>query len=257
MDKLNNSIKRSLIKILAKRGFKILNTNHFNTINDLTNRERNILNYIIDKKLTMTSKDNLAATILSVRYTVRNNIGGDFVECGVWRGGHSIAAALTFELYDSDKKVFCFDTFQGMTKPTYLDKDTAFNSSAMKKYSALNNSEYNAWCYSPIDEVINNFNEAGISSDRFKLIKGDVLETLPKFKSGNISILRLDTDWYESTRKELEFLWPKLTKFGVLIIDDYGHWAGSKKAVDEFFKSGPEIFLNAIDYTARSTIKLT
>lgn len=256
MIKLNNLITSFLSKFLDNRGFKLLNNNNFNTINDLTNEERKILNYIIDKQLTMTSKDNLAATILSVRYAVRNNIKGDFVECGIWRGGHSIAAALTFELYDSDKKVFCFDTFQGMTEPTFLDKKSSSKTLALEKYSALNKKEYNAWCYSPIDEVINNFIKAGIPSDRFVLIKGDVLETLPKFKSGNISILRLDTDWYESTKKELEFLWPYVTKFGVLIIDDYGHWEGSKKAVDEFFEFKKGLFFNAIDYTARSAIKL-
>ena len=69
-----------------------------------------------------------------------------------------------------------------------------------------------------------------------------------------ISLLRLDTDWYESTKIELEILYPLLQKGGILIIDDYGHWGGSKKAVDEFFLD-KYVWMHYIDYACRLIIK--
>lgn len=86
-------------------------------------------------------------------------------------------------------------------------------------------------------------------------IKGKVEDTIPKTMPKHIALLRLDTDWYESTKHELLHLYPLLSKSGVLIIDDYGYWAGSKKAVDEYFSKG-EMLLNRIDYTSRIAIKI-
>jgi hypothetical protein len=71
-----------------------------------------------------------------------------------------------------------------------------------------------------------------------------------------IAVLRLDTDFYESTRHELRHLYPRLVHGGVLIIDDYGHWAGARKAVDEYIaEEGIRLLLNRIDYTGRIAIK--
>lgn len=86
-------------------------------------------------------------------------------------------------------------------------------------------------------------------SSQVILIEGDVLETLVKTQNipGKISVLRLDTDWYESTKKELEVLYPKLAVGGVLMIDDYGYWGGAKKAVDEYFADIPRPFLQYTD----------
>ena len=80
-------------------------------------------------------------------------------------------------------------------------------------------------------------------------------ETLKKHKPEKISILRLDTDWYSSTKKELEILYPKLAKNGVIIIDDYGHWQGCRKACDEYFKN-KKILFHRIDYTCRIGLKI-
>ena len=77
---------------------------------------------------------------------------------------------------------------------------------------------------------------------------------IPKYLPGEIALLRLDTDWYKSTQHELIHLYPLLVGSGVLIIDDYGHWQGAKKAVDEYF-SDKKILLNRIDYTGRISIK--
>ena len=82
-------------------------------------------------------------------------------------------------------------------------------------------------------------------------------ETIPTHIPHAISLLRLDTDWYESTKHELTHLFPLLSPGGVIIIDDYGHWQGAKKAVDEYFEENKiKILLNRIDYTGRIGVKL-
>jgi O-methyltransferase len=86
---------------------------------------------------------------------------------------------------------------------------------------------------------------------------GKVEDTFPKDTPDKIAILRLDTDWYESTRHELIHLYPKLSIGGVLIIDDYGHWEGARKAVDEYINDNTlRILLNRIDYTGRIAVKM-
>jgi len=96
----------------------------------------------------------------------------------------------------------------------------------------------------------------GYNMNRVHLHRGLVEETIPRFAPDRISILRLDTDWYESTKHDLVHLWPRLSPGGILIIDDYGHFAGARDAVDEFFASQP-IFLFRVDYTVRMAVKPT
>jgi predicted O-methyltransferase YrrM len=94
-------------------------------------------------------------------------------------------------------------------------------------------------------------------SPSVRFVEGDVVQSL-KIESNlpeSISVLRLDTDWYESTRAELEVLYPRLSPGGVLIIDDYGHWGGAKKAVDEYFRGRPKPLLQYTDYTGRMGVK--
>ena len=249
-------IKIIINEIFGTLGYKIIAKTTFNYKLDLTDQETKILNYVFENRLTMGSKDNLAATIIAVRYVCKNKIRGDFVECGVWRGGHGIAAALTFKLYNSKNKVICFDTFLGMTKPTDDDFTNQDKLKAIREFDSNSRSDHNEWCFASFEEVQANFFHAGVSKDNFQLIKGDVAETLTSFKVDAISFLRLDTDWYESTKMELKYLWPFLSLNGVLVVDDYGHWQGSKKAVDEFFQSTPTILFHAIDYTSRSGIKI-
>ena len=88
------------------------------------------------------------------------------------------------------------------------------------------------------------------------MVAGKVEDTIPKHLPGQMSVLRLDTDWYESTKHELTYLYPLLAPYGVLIIDDYGHWQGARKAVDEYFQSQAGThFLHRIDYTGRLLVK--
>ena len=223
---------------------------------ELTPDDRRVFDYICQNRLTMSGRERLAATIMACRHVCRNEIPGDFVECGAWRGGQSIAAKLTFENCGSSKRVFVFDTFAGMTPPT--DKDsTAHNSkSALERFVEADRGDVNEWCYASIEDVKRNFEEAGADLSTVRFVKGDVRETLKVANNlpEQISVLRLDTDFYDSTLAELEALYPRLSPGGVLILDDYGHWDGARRAVDEYFGSGGPLLV-ATDYSGRVAVK--
>lgn len=224
---------------------------------ELNQDDIGLLEYIKSNKLTMTSYERLWTTLMACKHVIDNDIEGDFVECGVWRGGNALLAAAIFKRYQCKKNVYLFDTFEGMTNPSSEDREyRGGDASAMLQ--AASKREDNIWCIASIDDVKNNFRKANLLDDNIFFVKGDVGETLDDKTNlpERISVLRLDTDWYESTRKELEILYPRLSIGGSLMIDDYGHWAGSRQATDEYFADKPHRpFLQCIDYTGRSGIK--
>jgi O-methyltransferase len=87
-------------------------------LRELNAEEKEILKYILSENLTMVSLERLFTTITACKHALDHDVQGDFVECGVWRGGNAMAAAEIFKLYKSDKSVWLFDTFKGMTPPT-------------------------------------------------------------------------------------------------------------------------------------------
>ena len=222
-------------------------------------RDIKIFDYVINNQLTMVSEERLIATIQACKYAILNEIPGDFVECGVWRGGNSIAAKLLFEAYGSNKKVILMDTFAGMTEPTELDETTRHKTPAKMRFQKEQKESHNGWCYASLEEVKENFTKASAGPVGVEYIVGDITETLLTTKGlpSEISILRLDTDWYESTKFEMEVLYPLLSSGGVLIVDDYGHWNGARKAIDEYFDNNPakRPLLQYTDYTGRMGIK--
>lgn len=207
-------------------------------------------------KFTMTSVERLYALRKSVEYIVKNEIPGDFVECGVWRGGSSMMAAMTFKEMKSLRDLHLFDTFEGMTAPTINDVSITGQTAEAQLKTESKADPTSVWCVASLDEVKANLASTGYPKDLVHFHKGMVESTIPQNSPSQISILRLDTDWYESTRHELEHLYSRLSVGGVLIIDDYGHWQGARKATDEFFlsKASP-ILLNRVDYTGRIGIK--
>lgn len=198
---------------------------------------------------TMTSPERIAAVIHAVRYIEAAGVAGDFVECGVYRGGSSMAAALALK---TPRPLRLFDTFEGMTAPTAADTRPGGQTAASMLEGAGQSDTI--LCYSSLDEVRANMASTGYPADQITYVKGRVEDTLPSGAPDAIAILRLDTDWYESTRHELACLYPRLSPGGVLIIDDYGHWTGAKKAVDEYFADAP-LMLTRIDYTGRVAVK--
>ncbi len=225
---------------------------------ELCAEEREIIDYVKRHELSMVTDTRLFSTVMACRHIVERGIAGDFVECGVWRGGNAIIAAAIFKLYKSDRKVFLYDTFMGMTTPTDADTYFATGAPALTTYLEHQQGEHNEWAYVPIEKVKENFAEAGLFGHNIIFVQGDVLRTL-EIESNlphKISVLRLDTDWHESTKKELEVLYPRLSIGGVLLIDDYGYFTGSRKATDEYFTAlGKRPFLHYVDGAGRAAVK--
>lgn len=206
---------------------------------------------------TMTSPARILALIEAVRYIVHHGVSGALVECGVWRGGSIMAALLTLiEMGDTGREIVLFDTFDGMTAPGGEDRTLYGDDADDLLRREAPDSGLDLWCRAARDEVDSNLRSTGYPMERVRLIEGDVIETLPKAAPDPIALLRLDTDWYASTAHELHHLYPRLSDLGVLIIDDYGHWKGARKATDEYFADRDHRpLLHRIDYTGRSLVK--
>lgn len=213
--------------------------------------------YRFCKPYTMTSYERMYALYKSVEYVLSNNIEGDFVECGVWRGGSSMLVAKMLSARNiTDRKIYLYDTFEGMSEPTAEDVDNKNRSADQMLKKGIGDKEESVWCLASLQDVKENLALTSISSDLLVFVEGKVEETLRVTLPENISLLRLDTDWYESTRQELLYLFPRLATNGVLIIDDYGHWEGCRKAVDEYLaENNINMLLNRIDYTGRIALK--
>jgi O-methyltransferase len=207
---------------------------------------------------SMASRERLYAVFQAVRYINVNQIPGDFVECGVWRGGACMVGALTqISQGDTSRRIWLYDTFTGMTTPTAKDVHRWAGKIAWHKWARSERDKYNNWCHASLDEVKRNLFSTGYPRDQIEFIKGDVKETLKSGGPEQIAVLRLDTDWYDSTKIELETLYPRISKGGVLILDDYGVWNGARQAVDEYFESQDfKILLQRTDYTGRMGLKL-
>jgi O-methyltransferase len=189
---------------------------------------------------------------------VRNKVPGDFVECGVWKGGSAmLIARILHQAGIKDRKIYLYDTYEGMSDPSEADADFKGKSASSLLNTASKEDQASVWCYAPYEEVFNNMVKTGIDPENIVMVKGKVEETIPAaMPESAIALLRLDTDWYESTLHELNHLFPQLSPGGVLIVDDYGHWQGCRKAVDEYFeKNNINFLLNRIDYTGRVGVK--
>jgi O-methyltransferase len=206
---------------------------------------------------TMTSCERVVSLVRAVEYVVQAGIEGDLVECGVWRGGSVMAAIMTLQRVDAPpRRVHLFDTFEGMVEPTAVDYTPVHGKSASEMLSSEDRDASTTWAQASLDAVRGNIDSTGYPSELVSYVRGRVEETLPGQAPERVSILRLDTDWYESTRHELIHLYPRLVPGGILIIDDYGHWDGARKAVDEFMSGlDKPLYLSRIDYTGRIAIK--
>jgi O-methyltransferase len=207
---------------------------------------------------TMTSLERMYALWGAVRHINKAAIPGAIVECGVWRGGSMMLAARTLlDLGDSDRSLWLYDTYDGMTAPTALDVQAMSGETAQAVLASQTKDNDNPfWALAQRDIVERNMAGTGYPQARTHYVEGPVEDTLPGQAPDEIALLRLDTDWYESTRHELIHLWPRLRPGGVLIIDDYGYWQGARKAVDEFFTGLAHAPLLArIDYTGRIAVK--
>ncbi|MBV8529068.1 MAG: class I SAM-dependent methyltransferase [Candidatus Dormibacteraeota bacterium] len=201
---------------------------------------------------TRTTQPRVIALCEAVRYLIAAGIEGDIVECGVWRGGSMLAAARTLvEAGDTSRTLWLYDTFEGMSEPTDVDRRAVDGATASELLaSPVHHNQVLA--LASLHDVEKTMALSGYPATSLRYVVGKVEETLPNTVPDSIALLRLDTDWYESTRDELAYLVPRMAPGAVLIIDDYGHWEGSRRAVDEYVqRERPRLMLHRIDYAAR------
>lgn len=249
---ISSFIKRQLNKL----GLDIVKLNNATKYpSDFEEFHRNIIDKVLP--FTMTSPERLFGLIQAVQYVIHHQIEGDIVECGVWKGGSMLATAeVLIRLNSTAKNLYLYDTFEGMSAPS--DEDISYDNQLAEKLLISNtNKEDNlVWAYSTLDTVKQTMSLSSYPKDKIYYIQGKVEDTIPNIVPEKIAILRLDTDWYESTKHELVHLFPKLVKGGIIIIDDYGYWKGARKAVDEYFQNcNTQILLNRLDETGRIAIK--
>lgn len=244
-------IKAAIQRSLNRMGFQVVRARTAFTPEELATIEK-------VRQHTSSSAERITGLVNAVKYLVENRLEGAFVECGVWRGGSMMAAMYTLlQLGDTSRDFYLLDTYEGMSAPT--EKDVMFDGQKAKDIlDATEKAEGpgNYWCWASIEDVRQSVLSTGYPEKKIHLIKGKVEDTLPAQAPERIALLRLDTDWYESTRHELVHLYPRLCDHGVLILDDYGHWQGARQAVDEYFATQKlRPLLHRMDYTGRMTVK--
>ncbi len=235
---------KNLLKYIADRlGYIVLKKGY---PVDMRSEKEFIALYERIRPFTMVSPDRSFALYKAVAYVHDAGISGDIVECGVWRGGQSmLAAEVLLGKGDTTRTFWLYDTYTGMSEPTEHDVYIHPEEAAPQKWERYNRGDHNEWCYAPLEDVKQNLLDTKYPEKQIKFVQGKVEDTIPAEIPNTIALLRLDTDWYESTLHELEHLYPRLAIGGVLLIDDYGSWDGARKAVDEYFaKHQCKILLN-------------
>jgi O-methyltransferase len=255
-------VVKSLVRnVFDRMGLKILGKGHYLFLDQDMDPEFKPL-YHRCKKYTLTEIERMYALYNATRYLSAHQIPGAVVECGVWQGGSMMLVAETLRLAgDTNRSLYLYDTFEGMSKPT--EKDITFkNTSAAKWFQYSDEQEYAVAenlavsLAVPVERVRQNIAQTGYPMAHVQFVKGKVEETLPGTLPEQIALLRLDTDWYESTYHELVHLFPHLVPGGVLIVDDYGHWKGAREAVDQYFKENHiTMLLHRVDYSCRIGVK--
>lgn len=212
---------------------------------------------------TITSAARMLALIDAVRYCHRRGIPGAFAECGVWLGGSVLVMIRALQdLGVEDRDIYLYDTFDGMTPPGEQDV-SQFDRPALETWRAAQREGGVPWreYFDPDkfheEAVRRTVLSTGYPEERLHFVSGPVEDTLPRSAPERLALLRLDTDWYASTRHEMDHLYPRLETGGVLVVDDYGHWEGARRAIDEYFSIvAPPLLLTRVDYTARVAVKL-
>lgn len=211
------------------------------------------------RRYTMTSVERMYALYQSIRYVEAAKIDGAIAECGVWRGGSVMVALATLvALGSTDRDIYLFDTFEGLPRPDdEKDIDILGNHAINGWLPHARGNEQSNWAYASLEDVKSNVSKIGYPASRLHFVKGLVENTIPANAPDALALCRLDTDWYASTKHEMEHLYPRISAGGVLIIDDYGHFNGARNAVDEYLSENKvPILLNRVDYSGRLGIKL-
>lgn len=251
-------LKITIIKFLGVIYPSLLITSKFNPPDypEFDSDEKILIKKLKKNNMTMCSTANLSFTLFATKLIINNNIPGDFVEVGIWRGAHLILAKKIFS--NSSRNIIGFDSFSGMTKPNLGEVNIRTEKSAVERFNELEAGK--GWSSPTVKEVNENLKKYCQNSEKCTLIKGDIRNTLNEntnLPRTSISVLRIDVDWYELTMLSLEILYPLVSKRGIIIIDDYGSWSGAKEATDQFrLKHNIQSFLMPIDDSARYWVKI-
>jgi O-methyltransferase len=212
-------------------------------IRELQNRyaERRITKLVLPHTLAGTERvQNLYR--LAQRIEVER-IPGDVIECGVYNGGTAAVLASVATHSKLNRTVWLFDSFQGMPPTTEADGEEAVRYVGEVRGSA--------------QEVKNLLQRTGADLSHVRIVEGLFQESFPTVQIPKIALLNIDADWYESVQLCLENFYDCVVPGGFISLDDYGHWQGCRRAVDEFFLARSLSYpLNAVDYTARWFQKL-
>lgn len=224
-------------------------------IPEITNAETAIIDAV--RPYTLTSVEKIWALLRAVQYVHTHGIPGDFVELGVWRGGSSMAAALMFRRLQDQRTLWLYDTYEGMSEPTDLDRKTRTGAEpARAKWDRTRIGDGSDWCRASLDDVQANMASTKYWPPRIITVKGKAEDTVAHQKPDQVCILRIDTDWHAPTKAAMEHLYDRLSPGGVLILDDYGSWEGAKVAVDDYFAAhGPAPLMTRLDRGGRMLVK--
>lgn len=233
---------------------------HYNEKTGISNLEPEFIDIAEQvRNYTMTSFERMYALYKATEYICHADIPGEIVECGVWRGGSMMLVAhKLLQLKAADRNLYLFDTFEGLPRPDENQDVDIWGNRAIDGWIPKRTSEEAShWAEASENEVRANMQSTGYPDAQLYFVKGMVEETIPDQAPDKIALLRLDTDWHQSTKHEMEHLFERLSQHGILIIDDYGHFKGVRKAVDDFFhRNSIPILLNRIDYSGRLAIKI-
>jgi O-methyltransferase len=254
-----SAIIKGLRRIVRSTGFDLIRYRQDDRVDISPDYDEMIVETIrYVRPFTQTSPQRIASLCDAIRYITAAQIPGDIVECGVWRGGSMMAVGRTLiETGDTARDLFLYDTFEGMPQPSERDITYSGTSASTLMHQGRKDDPFSIWCYAPLETVKGLLYGVGYPREKIHFVQGKVEDTIPQVVPERIALLRLDTDWYESTHHELIHLFPRLSRGGVLIVDDYGHWQGARQAVDDYLAEfGAKLLLNRIDYTGRIAIKV-
>jgi hypothetical protein len=246
-------------RVLSRAGYDVVAHDELMALNGAARHDLDddlLATWAAAQPYTLTSLERIASVVHAVRHVSRAGIEGDIVECGVWRGGSMLAALRTLLAEgDTSRTCWCYDTFTRMPPPGERDYDIWGAHASSYFEGPVDPHDTDGYRYLPLDEVRRVLEGSGYPPDRLRFVAGMVEDTIPAEGPDRIALLRLDTDWYESTRHELRHLLPRVVDGGVLIIDDYGQFTGARDAVDEALAELPDTpFLHRIDWTGRLAV---
>jgi hypothetical protein len=223
---------------------------------DFSNEERSI--FTASQQNLCGSPEAIVTLVRAVDRVIKQGIPGAFVECGVYMGGNIEVMIRALQRHGvSDCDIYLYDTFAGMPKPEERDDGVLGAKAFWEAHRTREDGDKGSnWMKAGVELVRQRIEPLGYPEKHLHFIKGMVEETIPATMPEKIAILRLDTDFYSSTKHELQHLYPRLSPGGILIIDDYGAFPGARAATDEYSaEHGLDWFLHRVDAHVRLVVK--